>query len=179
MLPLRSTGAIALALSAFIASGCALRQVNSYTERGFDPARYHTYQWAPDEERPTGDPPLDNNPFFRGCVVAGVDDALAKRGYQKATAERADLVIQYHVQITQRVETAGADLVYRACTECRPYVYDAGSLVIDLVDARTRALLWRGWAEGDISGIMENQSWMEERVAEAVSRIMERLPRGL
>jgi len=178
MLRLGSIRPVVLAVSALAASGCALRQVRSYTEHGFDPSLYHSYRWAPDEERPTGDPRLDNNPFFRRSVQAGVDDELAKRGFEKATAGRADLVLQYHALVTQRVEMAGADLVYRACTDCKPYLYDAGSLVIDVVDAETRALLWRGWAEGDIGGIIENQSSMEELVGQTVSRIMERLPRG-
>ena len=69
--------------------------------------------------------------------------------------------------------------MYRACTDCPPYGYDAGSLVIDMVDGGTRALLWRGWAEGDIGGLVDNQSWLEARVGQAVARILERLPRGV
>jgi hypothetical protein len=51
--------------------------------------------------------------------------------------------------------------------------------VIDLIDARSRRLVWRGWAEGDIDGVVDNQKWMEKRVDEAVAKIIERLPRGM
>ena len=179
MLPLRPTGALACALSALLACGCALREANSFAERGFDPARYHTYRWAAAEERATGDPRLDNNPFFRTSVQTSVDGELAKRGFEKTTADTADLVVQYYAHVTQHVDMIGADLVYRACTDCTPYVYDAGSLVIDVVDGRTRALLWRGWAAGDIDGLVDNQSWLEAQVGQAVARILERLPRRL
>ena len=58
-------------------------------------------------------------------------------------------------------------------------VYDAGTIVVDLVDARTHRLVWRGWAEGSIDGVVDDQAWMEKRVDEAVARIMARLPRGM
>jgi Domain of unknown function (DUF4136) len=176
---IRASGRLACVLSALISCGCALRDVHSFAERGFDPARYHTYRWAPADDRATGDPRLDDNPFFQRSVQTAVESELAKRGFEKTTSETADLVIDYYAHVTQRVERAGADLVYRSCTDCPPYVYDAGSLMIDLVEGRTRALLWRGWAEGDISGLIDNQSWLEERIGQAVARILERLPRGV
>ena len=58
-------------------------------------------------------------------------------------------------------------------------MYDAGTLVIDLVDARTNKLVWRGWSEGNVEGVVNNQRWMEERIDEAVTRIFERLPSGI
>ena len=175
---LRASGRLACVLSALIACGCALRDVHSFAERGFNPSRYHTFRWAPANDRATGDPRLDNNPFFHRSVQTAVDNELAKRGFEKTTSETADLVVEYYAKVTQRVERGGAaDLVYRSCTDCKPYVYDSGSLMIDLVDGRTRALLWRGWAEGDIGGLIDNQSSLEERVGQAVARILERLPR--
>jgi len=40
-------------------------------------------------------------------------------------------------------------------------------------------LIWRGWAEGSIEGVIDNQTWMESRIDEAVAKILERLPRNL
>jgi len=173
---IRASGRLACVLSALISCGCALRDVHSFAERGFDPARYHTYRWVPADDRATGDPRLDDNPFFHRTVQAAVESELAKRGFTKTMSETADLVVTYYPHVTQRVERVGADLVYRSCTDCPPSVYDAGSLTIDLVDGRTRALLWRGWAEGDISGLIDNQQLLEDRVGQAVARILERLP---
>jgi hypothetical protein len=39
--------------------------------------------------------------------------------------------------------------------------------------------VWRGWARGSLDGAINDQAWLEERVDEAVARIMERLPRAL
>ena len=49
--------------------------------------------------------------------------------------------------------------------------------MLDLVDAPTSRLVWRGWAEGSIEGAIDDQKLMEERIDEAVAKILARLPR--
>ena len=63
---------------------------------------------------------------------------------------------------------------YRTCD-----VYDAGTLVLDFVDTRTSKVVWRGWVQSSVAGVIDNQKWMEEKIDEAVTRILERLPRRL
>ena len=58
----------------------------------------------------------------------------------------------------------------------RSSVYDAGTLVIDLVDARTKTLVWRGWAEGSLEGVIDNQASMEAHIDRAVARVLQQLP---
>jgi len=38
-------------------------------------------------------------------------------------------------------------------------------------------LLWRGWVEANVDGVVGNQHWMEAQIDEAVARIFDRLPR--
>jgi hypothetical protein len=57
--------------------------------------------------------------------------------------------------------------------------YEAGTLVIDVVDARTNRLIWRGWAENTMDGAIDNQDWMEKTIDHAVARIFTQLPRNL
>jgi len=58
-------------------------------------------------------------------------------------------------------------------------VYDAGTILIDLVEPHTNKVIWRGWAEGAMDGVVDNQAWMEATVNHAVTRIFERLPHHL
>ena len=44
------------------------------------------------------------------------------------------------------------------------------------VDSRSNRLLWRGWAERGLEGVIDDQTWMDEVVDDAVRRIMERFP---
>jgi hypothetical protein len=169
-------------MSAFILTGCASMKVTSYTEPGIDFTQYRTYNWEPVAPLSTGDPRLDNNPFFQERVQVDVEKQLATRGFEKTTSAMPDLLIRYHASVRQRLEvnSTGRDTNgYCLSDDCRPYVYDKGALVLDLVDARTDRLIWRGWAEGSVEGTIDNQEWMEQKIDEVVARILERLPRRL
>jgi hypothetical protein len=170
---IRLTGFLTLAV---VLTGCASTEVRSYVSRGADLHSHRTYDWAPVEARSTGDPRLDNNPFFQQRVRAAVDDQLASRGFEKTASPH--FLVHYHASVTQDIQISPNDHGV-ACEECRPEVYDEGTLLIDIVDVRTGLLAWRGWAKGSIDGVIDNQAWMEKRIDEAVARIMRELPRGL
>jgi hypothetical protein len=160
-------------------TACATMQVNSYLGVGEDITRYRTYHWAPPDPVSTGDPRLDNNEFFRDRIQSAVDRRLGERGFAKTAAATPDLVVHYHASVTQEVNANGLDAPTITCENCEPYVYDAGTIVVDLVDARTNRLVWRGWAEGSIDGAIDNQAYLERQIDESVAKIIERLPRGL
>ena len=156
-------------------TGCASIEVRSYVARGIDLREHRTYNWARDDARATGDPRLDNNRFFHERVQSAVEEQLVQRGFAKTDAP--DLIVRYHAGVTQVIDsrrTAHSG----DCHECEPEVYDQGTLVIDLVEAHTDRLLWRGWAKSSIDGVIDNQQWMEQRIDEAVARIMRELPSG-
>ena len=170
-----ATTAAALALAA-----CATMNVNSVTARGADIRQYRTYDWAPLDQLSTGDPRLDNNTFFIDPLRAAVEKGLAAKGLQKATAGGAALTIHYHASVAQRIDLSNADPIYALnCKGCGPSVYEEGSLVLDFVDARTDTLVWRGWAEGSIDGVINRQALMEETIDRAVARILDEFPGGL
>jgi hypothetical protein len=179
--PLRLRRVAALAIFALALSGCATMNVSSYVERGVDFTRYHTYQWVPVDSVPTGDPRLDNNPFFHERVEAEVEKQLAARGFEKTTSGTPDLKVHFHANMTQRIDVNAIDPQYGYCRvgDCRPNVYDAGTLLLDFVDTRTNDIVWRGWAEGSMEGVIDNQEWMEEKIGDAVARILEKLPPAL
>ena len=166
----------ASALSALALTSCASMNVNSFVERGMDLRQYHTYAWGPADAFTTGDPRLDNNPFFQERMRTAVDQALAARGFEKTASGAPDLVIHYHASVTQRIDVNAADQKYGYCDDCNPYVFDAGTVTIDFIDTRTNRLVWRGWAEDSIDGVVDNQDWMEQKIDEAVTRILDELP---
>lgn len=161
--------------------GCASMAVSSFTEPGFEPDRYRTYQWANVVALPTGDPRLDSNPFFETQIRSAVDRGLAAARLEKHEGERADLVVHFYVSLSQEVDIRGINREYQYCTsdDCGPFVHEAGTLFIDLVDQRTNALVWRGWATGDFRHAIDDQRALQARVDEAVRRILARLPRRL
>ena len=171
----QTVGAALATAAAFWIGACAPVHVNASLERGMDFTRYASYTWAADEEFNTGDPRLDNNEFFQNRIRSDVEGVLATRGFEKATPATADLVIHYHANTTQKIDVNDLDYQYGYCEDCHSSVYDAGTITLDLVDARTHKLVWRGWSEGSLDGI-DSQAIIEARVDEAVKKILQQLP---
>jgi hypothetical protein len=169
-----------VALSALALTGCAPLRVNSYLERGTDFSRYRTYNWGPPDSWTTGDPRLDNNPFFQELVRADVDKQLFGRGFEKTMTETPDLRLHYHASINQRIDVNRADRRYGYCygVDCPSDVieYEAGTLVLDIVDSRTNRVIWRGWAQDTVEGVLDNEDAMARQINEAVMRMLARLP---
>lgn len=161
-----------------LAAGCATMNVSSYMERGADLRQYRTYNWAPPDTWSTGDPRLDSNRFFDERVRAQVEKELARRGFEKTATQQPDMLVHYHASVSQEMDVRELDSSKSYCADrdCRPFIYDKGTLFVDLVEPRADKLIWRGWAEGSIDGVIDNQTWMESRIDEAVTKILTRLP---
>jgi hypothetical protein len=169
-----------LALVAAVgAAGCASLQLNSYAARNTDFAVYKTYNWAASDRLATGDPRLDNNPFFRRALQSSVERRLTAKGLEKRETGHTDLALRYYAKVSQELDVGPYDKEFRPCdaAECEPFVFDEGTIMIDLVDARTNRLVWRGWTKERIDGVIDNQDRLEERIDKAVFRIIEQFPR--
>jgi uncharacterized protein DUF4136 len=173
----------AVATVALAATHCATLNVSSHVQRGVDFAQFHTYDWGPADALPTGDPRLDQNPFFRDQVEGAVEKQLAAKGFERSASGTADLLIHYHASINQRIEVDRVDRQHGYCydEDCRAGVleYEAGTLVLDVVDPRTQRVIWRGWAQGSVEEFLHDQDRMARRIQEGVRRMLERLPAKL
>lgn len=181
MYPLSRATSFGIALvAASMLAACASMKVDSFLSREADFGRYRSYTWAAPDRLSTGDPRLDNNPFFQKRLQSDVDRHLAAKGFEKQPATSPDLVVHFHASLTQQIDVNGVDRVFGQCEtpECQPSVYEAGTIVIDLVDTRTNKLVWRGWASDNLDGVIDNQDWLEQKIDQAVVRIMDRLPRS-
>jgi len=172
---------LVVAASTWLAAGCATMNVNSYIESGIDLRQYRTYNWDQPDTWSTGDPRLDNNRFFDERVRAQIEKMLGRRGFEKAASAQPDLLVHYHASVSQEIDIRELDrsTSYPADHGLRSFIYDKGTLFVDLIEPRTDKLIWRGWAEASIDGVIDNQAWMESRIDEAVATILMRLPHRL
>ena len=169
------------AMAAVALAGCATITVSSHVERGINFADYVTYDWGPPDNLPVGDPRLDNNPFFNDHLQGAIEKKMAAMGYERAVHGGADLLIHYHASVTQKIDVYDVDHRYGYCYEnCDPEYsnYEEGTLVIDLVDTNTNKVVWRGWAQDSMNGIIDHQDRLEKQVDESVAKMMMRLPVG-
>lgn len=177
--------AVAVA-SALAMANCAARStVRAYLNTDIGP--YARYSWAPPEKLATGDPRLDNNEIFQARVQAAVDRQLTAKGFEKATSGMPDLLVHFHVSVSEQIDLNDTEPLgicqdpsqspSGLCEGDKPFIYDAGTLVVDLVDARTSEVVWRGWSEGNISGLVDSQQALNQRIDGDVERMFVEFPR--
>jgi hypothetical protein len=176
MKPIRRLALAVTAVSLIGFTACAPITVTSFTERGVDPSTYRTFAWDPTDTAVPGDPRLDNNPFFHEYVREAIDLQLIMRGYERSGLQ-PDLRVHYHASSRQKTNITGLEPTTQRCRDCAVEVYDEGTLLIDLTDARTGTLVWRGVAKSGLAGVVDNQTKMEETIERVVARIFAKLPR--
>ena len=176
------SGATAAAITLSLA-GCSGMTIQSDYNPQADFSRYSTYAWLPAPQ--TGDPRVDNA-ILEGRIKTAVDRTLAEKGYRQVAADQATFWVGYHLSVQGQMDVTTVNSYYgygwgpwyygpgySQNTQVR--YYDQGTLLIDIVDAQARELVWRGSAEAEVRTDM-TQEQRQQRVNEAVSRILQRFP---
>jgi len=157
------------------AAGCATMRVGTYADRGADFSRYRTYAWAPADALPIGDARLEHNPIFVDYLQGAVERHLGEHQLLLVPASaHPDLLVHFHGSVRQVFDVAAVDRAQEQGTNKDIAVtdYDEGTLVVDMVDARTDRLVWRGWAIDSLNGILDRQDQMEKKLNEAVAKML-------
>jgi Domain of unknown function (DUF4136) len=174
-----------LAISAVALASCATTMnVSSHVDAGVSFAQYQSYDWGPADALPTGDSRLDKDPFFQDHVQGAVERELARKNYKRsAPGGTPDLLIHYHASINERIDVNRVDREHGYCydDDCQARVveYEAGTLVLDIVDSRTSRVIWRGGAQDSVESILNDQDRMARKIDEAVRRMLARFPSAL
>jgi uncharacterized protein DUF4136 len=152
-------------LAVLVAAGC--QSVTTHFDRGTDFASLKTYRW--DEGTPPSGPFAVMNDFVQKTIT----EELAARGLQ-VDSQKAALLARYHTD-TDQAFTLNANGDWSAFFDLREVRFQQGTLVLDLIDARTKKLLWRGTAE-DVFDQRDLISQNEKRVALAVKKMLADFP---
>lgn len=168
-------------IAVIIATGCAARMtVSSHQDDRLNPSRYRTFGWGPADALPTGDPRLDGSPFFKDHVQGAVERGLAAKGFEFDSAGTPELLIHYHAAVTTRIDVDRLDAGYGYWPggDCPPPAirFEAGTLVLDIIDARTKTLIWRGWAQNRLPDMLDDPDRMAQTIEEAVKRMLYLFP---
>jgi len=175
------TRATIVLTAGLLLTGCATLRVSSHTDRGLVWSKYQTFEWGPADALPVGDPRLDKDPFFQDHVEGAIEKAMTTHGFARSVGtERPDVLIHYHANVMERLDVDQIDRGNGSCatTDCQPRVtrYEAGTLVGDIVDAASNVLIWRGWAQGSLDGVLGNRDRLRRRIDESVRQMFETLP---
>ena len=162
----------ALGLAVILVTGCASIQVQSDYDQQASFARIKTYNWVEQSFTTTGNPAVVS-PLVARRVRAVVDSVLAEKGYAREPSEDVDFRIDLRITATPEsdvIDTYGGTRAYgsryyygRGRFGFDPfygypyYGHGAGTgvyvrqslestLVLDVVDATSDQVIWRGWA---------------------------------
>ena len=165
---------VALAAAALLPVGCSSIHVTTEHAPGIRFQDIKTYSWrgAPTpgaDRQPTEGEDVDVV-WFDGLVREAVDATLAAKGLVLVPDEDADVLVRHFFDVSQQVRVNDP---YYAYSEVE--VYDEGTLVLDLYDARSRMLIWRGVAHKEL----DETAPIDERAANVrrvVEKILDRYP---
>lgn len=147
-----------------------------------------TFAWAAPQRQSVENPILDSA-LLDSKVQDAVTATLRTRGFAPAPPDSADFIVTYH---------AAKDLASRPAdwsmgvgfggpwwgysypwqntiiVSRSPEYYEEGVLIIDILDARNGALLWRGWR----SKYLSQKNFTPEAVQATVAEILAEFPPG-
>lgn len=163
------------------AAACApALMVGSNQASDLQPAAFRTYAWVQPDQFPTGDPRLDNNPFFVKELQSAVDGQLSKLGLSRAE-KGGDLVVHFHATVRDRVNVYEVDRAagydqsgYGKGTQVQQY--EEGTILVDIAESSGKKLIWRGWMQTDLSGVIGNNAELGKRVREGMTKLFSTFP---
>ena len=135
--PVTMAVSLGLALSG-AAAGAAEIKVNYDLQADF--TRYKTWRWR--KGTPAPDPVADKQ------LRDAIESRLAARGLSRVES-RADLEVVYHVAAESKigVEKLGYKQPFFEGQATRIRYLSFGTLVLDMIDASSRKVVWRGKAQ--------------------------------
>jgi hypothetical protein len=131
-------------------------------------ATFKTYAWT------AGTPA--SNPFAEEQIHAAVNAQLAEKGMTES-ASAPDVIVATHVATHEKQEVVangfgfGPWWGYGPAATVETYV--KGTLIVDLYDARTKKMVWRGVATTTVS---DKPSKNTEKIDKAVEHMFEKYP---
>jgi hypothetical protein len=171
---------IPLAVFAVLAVACSSVRVDSDFDREGKFDSYRTWTWIPRSAMVVKDQKAYSELTDRR-IRSAIAGQLGVKGLEKATGE-VDLIVAYQVGVREVMEIhdtgwgGGPGYGYRrgywrtGGIETRQWT--EGTLIVDLIDAKARHLVWRGKAVGAV-GDYEGQ---EQRINEAVAEMFKLYP---
>jgi len=157
-------GITALLAASALSAPAAAEKIRVHYDKSVNFAKYKTYGWAP-----VG---AVVHPMLALDIVGAVDQEMASRGLTKV-ASNPDLLVQMYGAVDSEVSMTSNNPIYNATGGIPPFdpsmtspgnslywdgyygnstvVVHPGTLIIDIIDAKAKKLIWRGMGSEAIS----------------------------
>jgi hypothetical protein len=165
----------------WVLGGCSNIKVWTETDPTASFEGLRTYTWAEVSQSIENDP-HEENPILDRRIRLAVETELSGRGFEKVEEGTPDFFIGYHAAAQQQLDVRYVDdyYAYAYTYRARPprrtvYVYERGTLVLDVSLPEPKRLIWRAIASAEISPD-ESQEQGDKRLAEAVRKMFDKFP---
>jgi len=127
----------------------------------------------------------------RGRVIEAIKSEMKKKGFEETTSNpdvlvNAVAIFQDKTSVTANTNYYGYGGVYRpyywggvgssySYTSYDVNHYKEGSLIIDVIDASTKQLIWQGIGQGEVDGPLKDP---DTRIPKGIASIMAGFPPG-
>ncbi len=169
--------------------GCSLgmqgQKIHVVYDKQLDFSQFKTFAWAPHG--------AVAHPLLAANVVGGIEDELKQRGLRKVEIDaNPGLIIQVYGAIDQDSTFYSNDPLYNATGGVPPFdpsfsgslwsgyygnttvTIHKGQLVVDLIDAANKKLVWRGMSQQNLAGHDPNK--LISQVNTAISKMFKQYP---
>lgn len=174
---------ILVLLLALVSLSCS-RKVTIEREPNIVIEQYQTYTWNTLETTKSSHPFYQSNELNQ-LIISEIDKGLVKKGF-KRNLGNADFLVDFHIYVQEqkfqnlicptgfyRGERYMPDLGNSIYCESPEVVnYDDGTLIIDIVDAHTTQLVWRG----SMNDIIDNPSFSGDIFKKKAKLILKKFP---
>ena len=167
-----------LALTVLVV-GCSGISYNS----DFDPevsfAELQTFDWLEAADPAAVNRGIDSEILERR-IKRIVAEELEARGYKKGTAPDVDFLVNFYGATQEKIDvnTYNTGWGYRGWyggTSVDVRQWTEGTLIIDVVVAKSMEMVWRGWAQGSIDKNATPEQ-REQKINKVVSGILDKFP---
>src|SRR5271157_1887471 len=171
-------------LMVLTASGAFAQKVHVQFEKGVDFSRFSTYVWLESKH------PADG--LWAQQVVASIDRQLTRKGLKRVDGTTSpDLKVVYNSGVKERTIVEGFDYGYVYTEFLYSRIYGPplwlwprpgswvsegekdGNLVVDLVDASRKDMVWRGVAKDALS---DKTNKNERKLNKAIEKMFKKYP---
>jgi hypothetical protein len=172
-----------------MAAGCSSMKIDFIHDADANFKKPRTYEWMPRKTPHTVDSRV-NEAFLGQAVTRATEYYLATKGYSKAL-QGASYRLGYHLAIKEHMDIQHVNGYYGYRVARGPGwrrrgvypvdmlnyddTYEVGTLILDVVDAASNQLIWRGTATARLN-LERTYSQKGERIRAAIKKILEGFP---
>ncbi|QQX79095.1 DUF4136 domain-containing protein [Shewanella sp. KX20019] len=176
-------------IAALALSACSSLKTSSDYDPGVNFTDVKTYAWV---EKKTANGAYHLDGLMDQRVRAAVDAQLQLKGLSMVSADKADVLVNYLTKVDKKINVDSFNTNYgynpyyygagwsrggmgMGHTQTTVREYEVGTLIVDLVDAKSAKLMWRG----SVADTVRDKDTPEERVEvvnTAIGALMQNYP---